>query len=105
MSTRAVQPRDADTITFFQVRNAAAKRNYDASAFMSGDKRKSWFDGPITLGRVKVGVADTTCDNLNQSLPGPRLRDRNFSKLQRLSELLNNCCLHSAWDCHALPPE
>jgi hypothetical protein len=65
MSTRTVQPRDADTITFLQVGNAGAKRNYDASAFVPGNKRKSWFDRPITLSGMQICVADTACDDFN----------------------------------------
>src|SRR5215469_7379076 len=105
MTASTMQPCYPDPITFPEMCDTRAKRNDDASTLMSGCEGKDRLHGPVTLCRMQIGVADPTRDNLDQSLPRPRLGYRNFSHRQRLPKLLDHRCLHCLWDCHAVPPE
>jgi hypothetical protein len=74
--------------------DAGAERDYNAGAFVSGNKRQSRFDGPISLRRMQVGVTNPAGDNLYESLPWARGGYWNFANYEGLTEFFYHCCLH-----------
>src|SRR5215469_3059975 len=98
MAARAVQPRDTDSVAFLQMCNTRTERNNDPRSFVSGREGNVWLHRPIAVSRVQVSVADPTCDNFYQGLPGPWYGHRNLSYHQRLAELFDNRCSHRFWD-------
>jgi hypothetical protein len=98
-----MQPRNADPITFLQMRDATSQRDHDASAFVARSERQGWLYGPITISRVQIGMAHPTCDDFYQCLPRSWLGNGNFSDDQGLAELFDNRSLHTLLNCHPPP--
>ena len=94
MPAGAVQPCDSDAVAFLQMGDARAQLGYEARAFMSGCKGQSWFDRPIAIRRVQVGMTDTARDDLDQCLSRPWIWNWNFSNLQWLAEFIDECRFH-----------
>src|SRR6185312_10631295 len=62
------EPGVADAVADGDVGDAFAEGHHLAHAFVAGNERRSRLDGPVTLGRVEVGVADAAGDQLDQRL-------------------------------------
>lgn len=72
---RVRQPFDTDPVTDLhrRVDGMLANSNDIADTLMSTNERDVGWNGPITLGGVKVGVADTGAMHLNETFAGLEL--------------------------------
>src|SRR5271170_2223116 len=94
MPARAVKPRDSDAVAFFQMGHARAQFGHKARAFMPRDKGQSWFNRPIAICCVYVGMADTARDYLDQRLPRSWIWNWNFPNFQRFAEFIDESRFH-----------
>jgi hypothetical protein len=89
-----VEPRHGDTLTHSVGRYPFADRLHDADTFVTGHKRRSGLDHPVTVGGVDVGVAQPRSLDPNQNFSGGRFRQGSILHDQRLTELANNSDAH-----------
>ena len=89
-----VQPRDAYPVAFLDPLDAGADGGDKSDAFVSRDERQRWLDGPVSVSRMQVGMADAGGDHLDEHLAGRHLGYRNLLDLQGLAEGVNDSGLH-----------
>ncbi len=94
MTTRRVEPRNADPVALLHDRNARSNGRYQTDALMSRNEREFGFQRPVSMRGMEIGVAYAAGLRLNQDLPRPGSRNVPFPNHQGLSEFFNNCGLH-----------
>src|SRR5579859_216860 len=63
----------------------------DAHAFVSGNEGKGWFDWPVSIDGVDVGVADAAGPHLHQDFVRLRIAEGDFFETQLLLTLSCDC--------------
>ena len=97
-----MKPRDPDRVTDPVVVDARTAGDHPAGRFVAGDERRLGFDRPVAVGRVKVGVTDAACRDLDEQFAGAGERDGAFFDRERLAELAHDCRLHGCRDTGAV---
>ena len=69
MSASAVQPSDANAVAFLQVGDPGAESCDDARSLMARDEWWSGLDGPVTVCRMQICVADSGGKHFYKCLP------------------------------------
>jgi len=92
-----MQPGNADAVAFFEMLYPRAKRRNYAGALVTGNERRRWLNGPITVGGVQVRVANSACFDLDEGLTFLGFRDCQFIDDQRLPKLMNHRSFHLLW--------
>jgi hypothetical protein len=100
MTTRAVQPGNADAVSLFEVLGPRAKRGNYSRAFVTRHERRRRLHRPITVGGVQIRVANAACFDLDEGLTFLGFGDCQFIDDQRLPKLMNHRGFHLL--CHTL---
>src|SRR5258705_7261677 len=87
MPASTMQPGNADAVAFFEMLYPRAKRRNYAGALVTGNERRRWLNGPITVGGVQVRVANSACFDLDEGLTFLGFRECQFIDDQRLPKL------------------
>ena len=96
MTARAVQPRNADPITFLQVCNTRAERDNDSLAVSCpGVMGRAGFTGQSPSAACRSVWQTPLAMISTKAFTRPRRRYRKLSHHERLAESFNDCCSHS----------
>jgi hypothetical protein len=84
-----VQPRNADGVAWLEIRDARAKRSYNACNLVAWNEGKRRLHRPIAFSGMQVGMADAAGHHLDQDLSRTRHRHGYVLYHQRLAELVH----------------
>jgi hypothetical protein len=102
MTAGGVEPRNSDAVAFFNNGNARSNSGDQAHGFVTWNERKCRLEGPISVRRVEIGVANATRLGLHHNLSNSWRGDVPLAKHKRLSEALHDCSVH-LFLCHEVP--
>lgn len=88
------EPRQRDPVADVERRDALTEHLDAADALVPGNEREDRLDGPVTMSRVNVCVAQAACLDPHQHLTGSGLRALHLPDSQRGSVCLDDCSLH-----------
>ena len=95
---RRVEPGHANAISQLKVGDIRPYRHHLADPFMTGNKRRYRFDGPVALRRMEIGMADAGRRNFHQHLPCANFWYGYLLNNQRCTKRLNHGSFHHFHD-------
>mmetsp|Transcript_76980 Transcript_76980/g.168267 ORF Transcript_76980/g.168267 Transcript_76980/m.168267 type:complete len:407 (+) Transcript_76980:307-1527(+) len=93
-TTGVVQPGVSDTVTDSQSGHPLTKFDDDTRTLMTRNDGEFGFHMPIAITHVKIGVADTRADDLDQDLSVARLWDGNILEGKGFTKSFHHSSLH-----------
>ena len=89
-----MKPGDTDWATLPESRHARGAGSDHAGTLMAWDEWRNRLHRPVPISRVQIGVADASCDDLDQHFARPRRGHRHFLDSQGLAERPHHRRLH-----------
>jgi len=86
MATGRMQPGHADAVAFFHMIDAGPDRCHFTDPLVPRNERRRWFDRPIAIGSMEIGMTDAGRVYPYQNLAWPNFRHRDFAHIQRLAK-------------------
>jgi hypothetical protein len=80
--------------------DSSPELGHNASAFVAGNKWRSWLDGPVAFRGVQVGMTHTGGDYLHKCLTWAWSGYWDFLNDEGLAEFLDDRCLHGFGNSH-----
>jgi hypothetical protein len=95
-----VQPFDANSLADLAdvIGNEFTSCNHNTGTFVTTDKGKLGWDGPVTINGMEIGVADTRVFNVDEDFLRARLCNWDLLVLKRATDLVDDLSPLLGWD-------